>query len=287
MTAALDAVKKYEHRTVRGQITRPMRTPFCSILNEMLLMKIRQIPIYAIVTLTISAGSLFAQEAKAPAPPKNLKLIPANVDLRDVMLGFNEALGVQCTFCHVAGDFASDANPLKETARNMITLVRRAEPFFPSTAGPFPRGYHEVDCMTCHRGKTQPETKAAFYWIATREARNGPNTETTPGVNLKVLPPGTPVHGAHSLMEDWRDALNVDCAYCHGGTAGQADDSNPRKDITRKMIQLLRVINANFPGTGVYPAGKQEVTCYTCHRGDPHPESLSNHRYQGPIPARP
>ena len=107
----------------------------------------------------------FAQQAKAPAPPKNLKLIPANVDLSDVMLGFNEALGVQCTYCHVAGDFASDANPLKETARNMITLVRRAEPFFPSTAGPFPRGYHEVDCMTCHRGKTQPETKtlAARY----------------------------------------------------------------------------------------------------------------------------
>jgi len=60
-----------------------MRTPFCSILNEMLLLKIRQIPICAVVTLTIAAGSLFAQEAKAPAPPKNLKLIPANVDLSD------------------------------------------------------------------------------------------------------------------------------------------------------------------------------------------------------------
>lgn len=251
------------------------------------LLKIRPIPLCAALTL-MAAGAVFAQDAKAPppAPPKNLKLIPANVDLMDVMRGFNEALGVKCAFCHVAGDFASDANPNKETARKMIALVRQTEPFFASSNAPFPRGYHEVDCLTCHRGNTKPETKAPVYWFNKREAFNPPK-DNDPGVNLKVLPPGTPVHGSHSLMEDFRDALNVDCAYCHGATGGFADDSNPRKDIARKMIELQRVINANFPGTGVYPAGMQAVTCYTCHRGNPHPESLSNHRYEGPVPARP
>jgi photosynthetic reaction center cytochrome c subunit len=59
-------------------------------------------------------------------------------------------------------------------------------------------------------------------------------------------------------------------------------DSNPRKDIARKMIMLVRQINANFPGTGVFPVGDQEVTCWTCHRGDPHPVSLGNRRYPPP-----
>ena len=54
----------------------------------------------------------------------------------------------------------------------------------------------------------------------------------------------------------------------------------PRKDLARKMILLVRQINANFPGTGVFPQGQQVVTCYTCHRGNPHPESLSNRRYE-------
>jgi hypothetical protein len=88
-------------------------------------------------------------------------------------------------------------------------------------------------------------------------------------------------------MEDFRDALNVDCGYCHGAPGGFAVDTNPRKDTARKMIEMLRRINANFPGTGVFPQGMQAVTCYTCHRGDPHPASLSNKRYEAspaPVP---
>jgi hypothetical protein len=230
------------------------------------------------------ARCLSAQPAAVSAPAKNLKLIPANVDLTDVMRGFNDALGVQCNYCHVPGDFASDANPLKETARSMITLVRQTEAFFPSTGGPFPSGYHEVDCFTCHRGKAKPDAPKPVHFQTKREVLVGV-TDSGPGTNLKVLPPDTRVHGSGSLMEDFRDALNVDCAYCHGGGKNQADDSNPRKDISRRMIELQRRINANFPGTGVYPQGPQVVTCNTCHRGDPHPASFGNRRYE--VPAAP
>ena len=80
-------------------------------------------------------------------------------------------------------------------------------------------------------------------------------------------------------MGEFRDALNVDCNYCHGGGRTQEVDINPRKDIARKMIMLVRQINTNFPGTGVFPVGNQAVTCYTCHRGDPHPAAL---RVAGP-----
>ena len=101
---------------------------------------------------------------------------------------------------------------------------------------------------------------------------------------MKLLPPDTHVHGADSLMGEFRDALNVDCNYCHGGGRTQEVDINPRKDIARKMIMLVRQINAQFPGTGVFPQGEQEVTCYTCHRGDPHPVSVGNKRYDLPTP---
>ena len=45
--------------------------------------------------------------AAPPPAPKNLKLLAADTDIRFVMQSFNEALGVQCTFCHMEGDFAA------------------------------------------------------------------------------------------------------------------------------------------------------------------------------------
>lgn len=258
----------------------------------MLVMAIlKRTPLRVLVWLNLTiAFPLLAQRATAPAavvaPPKNLKILAADGDLIDAMQAFNEALGVQCAYCHVPGDFAADGNPRKETARAMIAMVRQLEPFFPSTGGVFPRGYHEVDCVTCHRGKAKPETKSPIHFLNERDAQ-GAVPPTDPGTNLKVLPPGTRVHGEGTVMEEFRDSLNVDCGYCHGGPGGFASDTNPRKDTARKMIEMLRRINANFPGTGVYPAGAQAVTCYTCHRGDTHPASLSNKRYEvsaAPIP---
>jgi hypothetical protein len=245
----------------------------------------RRVQIAVLISLTLTAGSAFAQPAQKkgpPAAPKNLKLLPA-ANLRDVMEGFNKSLGVQCVYCHVQGDMASDENPKKAIARNMIALVRKVEPFFPTGGATFPGGYHEVDCLTCHQGKTKPETTTTYYFINKREATTPP-TDNDKGVNLKVLPADWPVHGAHSIMEDFRDALHVDCGFCHGGPGGFANDSNPRKDISRKMIEMTRLINAEFPGTGRYPEGNKAVTCFTCHAGSPHPQALANIRYEGPIP---
>ena len=217
---------------------------------------------------------------KGPPPaPKNLKILSAGPNLMIAMRSFNEALGVQCDYCHMQGDMASDANPRKETARKMIAMVRQIEPYFVSTNGVFPRGYHEVDCMTCHRGSTQVETKARAHFLNRRDAA-GANPPKDKATNLKVLPPNTEVHGPGTIMEEFRDDLLVDCAYCHsGGGENFAKDDNPRKETGRQMILMTRAINANFPGTGVYPAQPQAVTCDTCHRGDPHPVSLGNKNY--------
>lgn len=232
--------------------------------------------------LVLFSVSLVAQQGaggRGPAPaPRNLKLLEANDALLDVMREFNESLGVQCVYCHVQGDFASDAKPQKDTARRMITLVRSTRKYFPvTTDGDYPGGFnHDVDCFTCHRGAAKPETKSNNHFLNKEDAEGfvPPKEEAT---NLKVLPRGTEVHGEGSIMEDFRDALQVNCWYCHsGGPMNFAGDESPRKEIGRKMIEMTREINAGFPGTGSYPAGPSEVTCFTCHRGDPSPRSFSN-----------
>jgi hypothetical protein len=56
----------------------------------------------------LASVSLVAQQpagrAGGPAPTyKNLKVLAANSDVPFIMASFNEALGVQCTYCHVQG----------------------------------------------------------------------------------------------------------------------------------------------------------------------------------------
>ena len=82
------------------------------------------------------SGALYGQAAaNRPATPppaaKNLSLLAPDSDIPFVMRSFTQALGVQCVYCHVQGDFASDANPKKEVARKMIAMVRQIDASFP------------------------------------------------------------------------------------------------------------------------------------------------------------
>ena len=212
-----------------------------------------------LILLLVLPLSLFAQQrgggANPPQPPKNLKLLAANTDIRFVMQGFNEALGVQCTYCHVQGDFADDSNPKKEIARKMIGMARMIDTSFPSSVGVFPDGYHEVDCITCHRGNVKPEITAPKKFYNRGNSLGNPPPEQRPGISLKLLPVETHVHGADSLMGEFRDALSVDCNYCHGGGKLRSSTSTHVRISRRKMIMLVRQINSNFPGSGVSPSG--------------------------------
>ena len=71
-----------------------------------------------------------------------------------MMGAFRTALGVQCTYCHVQGDFSSDENPKKEVARHMIVMMREIN-------AKFPDGKEHVSCYTCHRGAEEPLTAPA------------------------------------------------------------------------------------------------------------------------------
>jgi hypothetical protein len=109
--------------------------------------------------LFVCSISLFAQRGRGGAdvapptgPPKNLRILPADVNIQQTMGSFRTALGVQCTYCHIAGDFASDDNPKKSMARNMLRIAADIN------AG-FPDGKMHVTCYTCHRGEAKPKTE--------------------------------------------------------------------------------------------------------------------------------
>ncbi len=81
---------------------------------------------------------------------KNLQLLKPE-EVHEAMHAFRTALGVECSFCHVQGDFASDDKQHKLIARHMIELVRSINPKFPD-------GKEHVTCYTCHRGAEEPLT---------------------------------------------------------------------------------------------------------------------------------
>ena len=82
---------------------------------------------------------------------KNLKLIggaPAS-SLGDTMNGWAFALGKDCQFCHVQGNFAADDKPEKLTARKMVEMARAINK---DHFG----GNQAVRCFTCHQGNNHP-----------------------------------------------------------------------------------------------------------------------------------
>jgi cytochrome c553 len=77
------------------------------------------------------------------------------------MQHFVQAVGVSCTGCHMPkGNFASDENPRKVKARQMIEMTKALNAqFFPGHAraeGESVLG--RVTCYTCHQGDLKPKT---------------------------------------------------------------------------------------------------------------------------------
>ncbi|HQV60772.1 MAG TPA: c-type cytochrome [Chitinophagaceae bacterium] len=98
---------------------------------------------------------------------KNLKILPKDISdekLDSIMQTYNKALGVKCDFCHVKqkvfpGDFdyASDAEPMKENAREMMRMtieINKSNFYFDKNIRP--EYLNTVTCKTCHRGEPFP-----------------------------------------------------------------------------------------------------------------------------------
>ncbi|HEY4380084.1 MAG TPA: c-type cytochrome [Acidobacteriaceae bacterium] len=121
-----------------------------------------------------------------PPKPKNLKVLPQDTDLRKVMRAYSGDLGVECEFCHAPADpvthradRASDANPVKETARYMIQLTDDLNNKYLAQL-PNRKGNDPITCGTCHRGEKQP----TVFVPPPRQQGNRP-----PGAPAAAAPP--------------------------------------------------------------------------------------------------
>jgi tetratricopeptide (TPR) repeat protein len=105
-----------------------------------------------------------------PERAQNLQVLPEDFPpqrLRAVMLGFTQALGVDCSHCHVGVegeplstfDFPSDENPNKDRARAMYRMLGTINAALGAIE---PSGPERVNmwCTTCHNGKARPQSLA-------------------------------------------------------------------------------------------------------------------------------
>jgi photosynthetic reaction center cytochrome c subunit len=115
--------------------------------------------IFAVAAVVACAGltaqPMRAQTAAASKPAEEvyknilqLKGMPAD-QLAPAMQFMSASLGVECTFCHVAGKMEADDKGPKKTAREMMAMQSaiNKESF---------RGQLQVTCYSCHRGAQRP-----------------------------------------------------------------------------------------------------------------------------------
>lgn len=108
----------------------------------------------------LAAGSATAQESGGFL---NLQVLPEDIsrdELKATMEGFADQLDVKCTFCHMPDEYELDDKNHKVVARRMLKLVlmmrENASTYFKDDTPA-----DKIDCWSCHRGKTAPESFVA------------------------------------------------------------------------------------------------------------------------------
>jgi photosynthetic reaction center cytochrome c subunit len=209
-----------------------------------------------------------------------------------------------CGYCHVSGNFASDAKYTKVVARRMLQMTIAVNTTYANHVGDV-----GVTCYTCHRGNNAPSN----IWFtgvtpgsgpAMAEVNMGKNAPAA-DVNGSSLPsdPYTPfllnhenirVSGStalpsgnassikqtewtYALMMTYAQGLGVSCEYCHNSRAfNQWDESTPQRVTAFYAEAMLRDLNSNYmvPLTSQFPAALRGPTgdvakmdCATCHQG--------------------
>lgn len=116
----------------------------------------------------ISYLILLAQAPAAPVlvdPPTVKVLTGLTVpEFEHEMQLMTQAIGGSCGSCHARGNFSTDTNPRKVTARRMIEMTKAInQQFFPDykpEEGSSRLG--RVSCWTCHQGEMHPKAPPAI-----------------------------------------------------------------------------------------------------------------------------
>jgi len=140
-------------------------------MNFRLLIKSWSNRTYLVATVCAVAVVIMATVATAqqrPQPkPTNLQVLDSTIthdELINQMGKFTNALGVGCDYCHSPGkdpnsremDFASDAKKEKLVARAMMKMTRDINGTYLANVEGLEAPLVAVECMTCHRGQTEP-----------------------------------------------------------------------------------------------------------------------------------
>jgi hypothetical protein len=119
---------------------------------------------------SIMVGSAAALGAQIPPAPAMVDSASVTVltgltvpEFEAEMQLMNQALGVSCGHCHARGNFASEANPRKVSARKMLEMTKAINhQFFPDYKPVGPVGDEsrlgKVTCFTCHQGSERPKS---------------------------------------------------------------------------------------------------------------------------------
>ena len=176
-----------------------------------------------------------------------------------------------CNFCHADNNFASDEKPTKNTAREMLRMVRHINADWKEHVGGA-----GVTCWSCHRGQPVPaevwfdrpplphrkHMDRAENWneAASSVRQFFPNAgyelynlQDTPGnaQSYSALPTGQAsdaivVKRLYEYMMQMTSGIGVNCTYCHNSRAffdwGQ---SLPARWMGYSGIQMTRDLNRN------------------------------------------
>jgi hypothetical protein len=172
------------------------------------------------------------------------------------MTYYTQSVGVSCTYCHNALNFAYDT-PTKKIARTMqimsngvtsawINPVKHDYPNYAVTGA--------VGCGTCHRGAPQMGVK---WNIVPVQYLNYGNKSTKQA--------GYVVNSMYSAAR----SLGVNCLFCHNSADFVSLQYYPTNQIAHRMWAMVDDINHKY-----LPANIEAVTCYTCHQGAKWPSVL-------------
>jgi photosynthetic reaction center cytochrome c subunit len=90
---------------------------------------------------------------------KNVQMFkgrPAAQLVRTMETGFPRALGVQCTHCHVPGEWDKDEKVPKQVTREMMAMTAKINTELLSNIKGIKSEKPTVGCTTCHRGQVKP-----------------------------------------------------------------------------------------------------------------------------------
>ena len=117
------------------------------------------------IALLFAGSFSYSLSAQAPTPTvvdsPTVKVLTGLLapEFQEEMNHMVQALGVTCNTCHVRGNFASDDNAKKITARRMLEMTRALnQQFFPDhKPKPGESVLGRVTCYTCHQGEATPK----------------------------------------------------------------------------------------------------------------------------------